>query len=212
MSQAVATLDERHLNMLTEESAISPEIIAARGYRTIYQPSELELYGFSKSQRRAPGLLLPVHPTDGGDPLLYIYRPDSPRIRTNKAGDRKVLKYEIPSGASIRVDCPPVCQPRLKDPSIVLWITEGQKKADALASQGACALALLGVWNWRGTNEQGGVTFLVDWDHVALNGRDVRLVFDSNTMIKAQALDHLTEQLEQEVTQITAARPSDVPD
>ena len=55
----------------------------------------------------------------------------------------------------MRVDCPPRCRPGLADPAVPLWITEGQKKADALASRGLCAIALLGVWNWRGTNACG---------------------------------------------------------
>ena len=134
-------LEEHHLQMLTKESAMSPEVIAAREYRTVRHPSELEAYGFNKSQRRAPGLLLPVHPTDGGDPPLYVYRPDSPRVNTNQAGDRKVLKYEIPAGAAMRLDFPPPCKPTLRDPSVPLWITEGQKKSDALTSQGPCTIA-----------------------------------------------------------------------
>lgn len=199
MHQPTTLLDERHLHALTHDSAISPDVIAARGYRTIHTPSELEPYGFGARQRRAPGLLLPVHPTDGGSPPLYVYRPDLPRVSSEKAGNTRSLKYEIPGGAAVRLDCPPMCQPMLADPSVSLWITEGQKKADALASQGACAVALLGVWNWRGRNDVGGVAFLADWDHVALNGRDVRLVFDSDVMTKAQvrqALERLTEHLQ----------------
>ena len=62
-----------------------------------------------------------------------------------------------------------------------LWLTEGQKKADALASHGAVALCLLGVWNFKG-KIPGGTTLLADWDYVALNGREVRLVFDSDVV------------------------------
>jgi predicted P-loop ATPase len=80
----------------------------------------------------------------------------------------------------MRLDCPPPCQPRLGDPSVPLWITEGQKKADALASVEQCAIALLGVWNWRGKNVLGGATVLADWEHVALKDRDVRIIFDSD--------------------------------
>jgi hypothetical protein len=67
-----------------------------------------------------------------------------------------------------------------------LFVTEGVKKADALASQGCCAVALLGVWNWRGTNEQGGKLALPDWELIALKGRRVYLCFDSDVMLKAQ--------------------------
>ena len=65
-----------------------------------------------------------------------------------------------------------------------LFITEGARKADAAVSQGACCVALLGVWNFRGTNEYGGKVALPDWESVALNGRDVHVVFDSDVMLK----------------------------
>ena len=39
---------------------------------------------------------------------------------------------------------------------IPLFVTEGIKKGDSLASRELCAIALLGVWNWRGTNADGG--------------------------------------------------------
>ena len=71
-----------------------------------------------------------------------VYRPDMPRFNA----EGKSIKYELPRGASMRLDCPPRCQALLGDPTVALYITEGQKKADALASQGACALALLGVY------------------------------------------------------------------
>jgi Domain of unknown function (DUF3854) len=113
----------------------------------------------------------------------------------------------LPKRASVRLDCPPRCQPKLADPSIPLWITEGQKKADALVSHGVCAIALLGVWNFKGKNAFGGTTLLADFDVVAWNGRDVRLVFDSDVMNKPhvrQALDRLTEHLQRKGAHVTA--------
>ncbi|MBW3637598.1 MAG: DUF3854 domain-containing protein, partial [Armatimonadetes bacterium] len=80
-----------------------------------------------------------------------------------------------------------------------LLITEGVKKADAAISQGACCLAVLGVWNWRGTNEHGGKTTLPDFDEIAWKGetaRDVYLCFDSDCMTKPPvhlALERLGE-------------------
>lgn len=86
----------------------------------------------------------------------------------------------------------------LGDPRLPLWITEGSKKADALASQGACALSLTGVWGFKGKNELGGVVFLSDWDYIALGERTVYLAFDSDATTKRpvrQALERLTEHL-----------------
>ena len=67
-----------------------------------------------------------------------------------------------------------------------LFITEGIKKGDALVSRGLCAIALIGVWNWRGTNEHGGKTALPEWEYIALNDREVYIVFDSDVMLKQE--------------------------
>jgi hypothetical protein len=195
-------LSEPHLRMLREGSAISDEVITARGYRTVTDAKELRDLGFDPKQCHAPALVLPVHGTDGSN-SLYVIRPDVPRSFDEKSKGRlpdgtypqKVLKYEQPKGASMRLDCPPPCRPLLGDPSTPLWITEGQKKADSLASQGLCAIDVLGVWNWRGTNALGGLTALADWEEVALKERDIRIVFDSDVMRKAEvqhALKRLT--------------------
>ena len=73
-------LSPEHLDMLRVESGISDEVILARGYRTIRQASELTDLGFARTQRRVPGLLLPLHTTDG-KVGSYVYRPDRPRSR-----------------------------------------------------------------------------------------------------------------------------------
>lgn len=195
-------LSAAHLKMLREESSIADAVIEARGYRTVTDVKELVARGFSRRQLRQPGLLLPLHGTDGAQPLC-VYRPDSPYVDR----DGKALKYEIPAGQGVRLDCPPSCRPLLADPSMPLWITEGQKKADALASRGACAVALLGVWAFKGKNSFNGVTFLADFDHVALNGRDVRIVFDNDLTRKPEvrkALERLTEHLQRKGAHVAA--------
>ncbi|HAW50771.1 MAG TPA: hypothetical protein DCX54_00345, partial [Flavobacteriales bacterium] len=203
MENAIS-LSQSHFVML-HGSAIKDEIITARGYKTTTDENELRELGFSSGQRRVPGLLLPLWTTDG-QIGFYVYRPDNPRVVENRKKKNpdgthpgRVIKYEMPKGEGVRLDCPPTCQPLLADPSIPLWITEGQKKADALASAGLCAIAILGVWNFVGKNAHGGVTFLSDWQYVALNGRNVRLIFDSDLMTKRQvqqSLDRLREHLQ----------------
>ncbi len=152
-------LAEHHREML-HASRISDEVIRARGYRTVINPIELVTLGFNEAQARTPGLLLPGHTPDGQ--LFFVYRPDNPRCSDNKHKPKNpdgtypqtIKKYEFPKEHSMRLDCPPTCRPELADPSVPLWITEGQKKGDALASAGKCVIALLGVWAWRGSNER----------------------------------------------------------
>jgi hypothetical protein len=200
-------LSPEHLTVLREGSGISDEVILARGYLTITDPKELRERGFSRQQsNNVPGLLLPVHTTDGNN-SLYCYRPDLPRVVEDRRKKRnldgsyktRIIKYEIPKDESVRLDCPPACRPMLADPSKRLWLTEGQKKADCLASRGLCAIDLLGVWNFKGRNEFGGVTLLADFDLIAFGNREVCIVFDSDVMTKReveQALARITEHLQ----------------
>ena len=173
-----ADLAQDHLEML-HASGISDAVIAERGYFTATKKVQLADLGFGASQQHVPALVIPViSPT--GDIALYQTRPDQPRIK-----DGKALKYEMPAGARMAVDVPPAVCHLLGNPKLPLFVTEGVKKGDALASRGLCAVALLGVWNFRGTNDHGGKVLLADFEHVALNGRDVFIVFDSDVMLKA---------------------------
>jgi Domain of unknown function (DUF3854) len=186
-------LSANHERMLFEESGIEPEIVKARGYRTVVRKVELERLGFGRVQRNVPALLIPVF-SPGGEVVLHQSRPDEPRIK-----DGKALKYETPSGSRMTIDVHPSMREKLGNPAIPLYVTEGIKKGDALTSRGLCTVSLLGVWNWRGTNEHGGKTVLPEWDSIALNGRRVYLVFDSDVMVKRQvqkALERFKASLE----------------
>jgi hypothetical protein len=173
-------LNPNHRRMLLEESAISQEIVRERGYRTVQTKAELERLGFAGSQRNPPGLLIPIY-APHGEITNYQFRPDRPRIT-----DGRPIKYETPKGSRMTLDVHPFARGKLGDPSIPLWVTEGVKKGDALVSRGLCAVSLLGVWNWRGVNEYGGLTALPEWELIALNGRQVYIVFDSDVMLKPQ--------------------------
>jgi len=192
-SEAVPELLAEHSRHLTEGSGISVDIIKERGYRSLLGKSELEKLGFTPAQQRAPGILIPLWSVDGKD-AGFQFRPDHPRT----SGRGKPVKYESPTGSSNRLDCPPRCQQNIGNPQVPLWITEGSKKADALASKGACAVSVTGVWGFKGKNQFGGITFLADWDYVALKGRTVYLAFDSDIVTKEpvrKALEHIGEHL-----------------
>jgi putative DNA primase/helicase len=180
--------------MLQDDSGIAPTVIAARGYWTATTKQALADVGFALSQRRVPALVLPIHGVDG-QVVNHQSRPDTPR----HGPDGRSIKYETPRKSRMGLDVPPPVRPWLGAPSVPLFVTEGVKKGDALASHGVCAVALLGVWNWRGTNAQGGKTVLADWDAIALNNRQVYIVFDSDVMTKPPvhaALARLTTFLE----------------
>lgn len=174
-------LSDGHKKMLLEDSGIASEVVEARGYRTATTKSELEERGFSRPQRRVPALLIPIYsPT--GEIATFQIRPDEPRI----GKDGRAIRYETPSATRTALDAHPFAREKLGDPSTPLFVTEGVKKGDALVSQDLCAVALLGVWTWRGTNRHGGKTALPEWEHIARNGREVYIVFDSDIMLKPE--------------------------
>ncbi|MDA1175069.1 MAG: DUF3854 domain-containing protein [Chloroflexi bacterium] len=189
-------------------SGITNEVVTERGYRSITVRRDLLQLGFSARQVRVPALLVPLHDVHG-QVAGYAARPREPRVI-----DGRILKYEEPKGSAKRLDVPPRCRASLGDPSVTLYVTEGAKKADALASVGACAVNISGVWAWRGTNEYGGKLALSDWDSIALNERLIRIAFDSDVITKPLvrlALVRLKHFLESRggVVEVVSLPPSD---
>jgi len=181
-----ATLATHHREHL-QGSAISPDVIAERGYRTVTTKAELARLGFGRTQQNVPALLMPIHNTRG-ERVLYQSRPDEPRLK-----DGRMIKYETPAGAGLALDVPPRSRAQLDDPSVPLWITEGAKKADAGASHGLLIVALIGVYGFRHTNGHGGKVALPELQHIAWNQRKVYLAFDSDAMENPQVHLALSE-------------------
>ena len=166
---------------MLRDSAISDPVALARGARSIIDIAELKRLGFAPRQCLVPTLLLPVWGVSGGI-VLHHHRPDAPRLDP-KTG--KIIKYEFPAKSTMCLDVHPHIREQVRDPKIPLWITEGIKKVGSAISHGLCCIGLLGVWNWRGTNKQGGKTVLPEWDEIALNGRVVNIVFDADFAFNA---------------------------
>jgi hypothetical protein len=153
-----------------EASGIAPDVIRARPYRTASGPNDPALVaaGFKQSQRRSGGWIATLYSPLGTQGT--IFKPDVPRKS----------KYELPAGQSMMLDAHPRSLPALGDPAIRLWVVEGVKKGDALVSRGEVAVSVSGVYGWRGRNASGGAVALSAWEAVALNGRAVYIVFDSD--------------------------------
>lgn len=185
-------LMESHLAHLLE-SAISMDVIRERGYQSVLGKEPLKNAGFGTAQRRPTGILIPLW-APGGSAAGHQYRPDDPR--TSARG--KKIKYETPANAGIRIDMPPCCRELAGDPERALWITEGIKKVDSLASAGVCAIGLVGVWGFKGKNQWGGTTLLADWDDITLKDRRCYIAYDSDITTKPgvrRALERLAEHL-----------------
>jgi hypothetical protein len=177
-SNGAHELSAQHQLMLEQGSAISPEVIAERGYWTASRWQDLEdlvppFRGGQKASERFPALVIPQYGPDG-EHTYCVIRPDRPR--TLRA---KVVKYEQPAGTGLRLDLPRRCAAGLRDRSRTLWITEGAKKADSLASLGLVAINTPGVDGWRAPSG------IPDLYGVPFKERTVVIAYDSDVLAKA---------------------------
>src|SRR5829696_5176534 len=132
----------------------------------------LERLGFKRSQQRAPAIVIPRF-SPSGEPIAPQIKPDNPLVE-GRNGKSRPRKYEAPAGTPVRLSVPPRAVPMMRDVQRSLYVTEGDKKGDALASVGEAVIALQGVECWRS---------LRDWEHVALYGREVIIAYDADVMI-----------------------------
>lgn len=165
-----------------EESCITPDVAAARRYETLYgtdedkaRLKELRIPRWAwRDDLAFPALLLPMYRVTGEE-IGFQFKPAIPQ----EAPGGKHQKYASQSGTPNRLDVPPAVADAVRDPSSSLWITEGIKKADCLASCGRPVITLTGVFNWR--SKMGT---LGDWEDIPLQGRNVVICFDSDARDK----------------------------
>lgn len=170
-------LRDAHRQMLEVGSGIDPAIIAERGYRTVIEPAELYALGFKARQINTPGILIPTFTPDGHN-SLWRYRPDKPRIDYHK---NKPVKYEQPVGQALRLDIHPAALRMLaSDPARPVVFVEGEKKADKVTSCGLPAVALPGVYGFKGSNVYGAVGVSTDFQYIDLRDRLAYIIFDSD--------------------------------
>lgn len=170
-------LSPGHLEELNS-SRISEPYIVARGYMTL-GPEHRDVLIDQNIPRWAvredsafPGLLVPLYDVKTGQLDGYQFKPAVPQTAP---GTDKPSKYISQKGRGNRLDVHPLIHAAVHDTTKPLWITEGMKKADSIASRGWAVIGLTGVWNWR----QDQAT-LAEWEDVPLKGRTVIVCFDSD--------------------------------
>ena len=155
--------------MLEVESSISLEYIAGRGYYTASRRADVpEVF---KGRQRRLGLVIPTFSPSGVTGFRL-----RPNVRISPG-----RKYEQPYGVGSILDVHPFNLERVQNPRVELWIIEGEKTADSLASRGECVISIPGVHNFAEKGSRG-VEGLPCWDYVPLQGRTVNVVFDSDTL------------------------------
>jgi len=169
-----------------EESCISDAVRDARRYETLHDTEEtrarlkaLRVPRWAWRDAMAfPALLLPMYRVTGEE-IGVQFKPAIPQ----EAPGGKRQKYASQSGVPNHLDVPPSVADMVRDPTSPLWVTEGIKKADCLASFGKPVITLTGVFNWRSKHGTLG-----DWEDIPLAGRSVVVCFDSDAREKRNVL------------------------
>jgi hypothetical protein len=183
---------EHFAHELVAESAIDPAVAVERGYWVAMEKLELKDLGFTRMYRRieVPALVIPRRSPDGETTRYQI----KPRVPMQTKGG----KYLFPHDEEMIVDVHPRSMESLKDPSVPLWVTEGSKGGDSLVSQGLCAVALAGVYNFAVKDTKSKV-LLPCWDHINLESRRMIVAYDAN----AQTNDKVQEALNRLVNRLS---------
>jgi hypothetical protein len=183
---------EDYARELVVESAIDPAVALERGYWVAMNRLDLKHLGFTRIYRRieVPALVIPRRSPDGETTRYQI----KPRVPMQTKGG----KYLFPPHEEMIVDVHPRSLESLKDPSVPLWVTEGSKGGDSLVSQGLCAVALAGVYNFAVKDTKSKV-LLPCWDHINLESRRVIVAYDAN----AQTSDKVQEALNRLVNRLS---------
>src|SRR5215207_10091282 len=125
---------------VTEESAIDPAVALERGYYLEETKRGLGRLGFTRSQQRAPAIVIPRF-SPSGERIPPQIKPDNPLIEEKPNGKSRLRKYETPAGMKPRLSVPLRAVLMMRDAQKTLYVTEGDKKADALASAGECCIS-----------------------------------------------------------------------
>lgn len=171
-------------------SALSDEQISALGWSSLHTGSLLIPY------RRPDGS--PEHCHDGS-PFTRERLSQQQINERKRKGDSNPGKYRSPYGEGCRVYHSALAiqrgnyPQRLNDRFTALRITEGELKTEAATAHDPrrITVGLGGVSSWRDRYDDGKVSRpLVEFDEIPLDGREVRLCFDSD-LDKPQVLGEL---------------------
>jgi putative DNA primase/helicase len=181
-------------------SYITPEWIERAGIFRVDHQAGAELVGRRpKAGQHYQGVVIPYFWPGEDHPREYRLRRDIPDYEEKADGTRQERnKYLSPPGRGNMVYFPPGTDPAwLDDPAVETIITEGEKKALALAryfterGEKTLIMALPGVWNFRGKvgvergpqGERVTVKGLIaDLRRIAWRGRQVKILFDANAI------------------------------
>ncbi|MDO8141755.1 MAG: DUF3854 domain-containing protein [Candidatus Brocadiales bacterium] len=172
-SVLISSLHPAHLEDL-QKSMLSKEIILEAGIKSVPPRDIPKKLGFDM-----PGLIsiceIPYHGCEGYSRFKAFYADGEGYY---KNGSEKP-KYLARKDSGNHLYIPYKVTPILKDVSIPLYITEGEKKSLKATQEGLSCIAISGLWNW-GRKTENSYELLPDFDQITLEGRTVYLVPDSD--------------------------------
>jgi hypothetical protein len=177
-------LEKHHEDL--EASGLSEETIRAAGIYSEADPGKIAaMLGWKKAPGPlGPVLVIPYLDMKGAPTGHYRVKPDFPRWDSER---RRTIKYESPKGATPLAYYPPKTRAVLKDPSVPLILTEGEKKALKADQEGFPTVGLPGVWSFQKKRPRSavgraeGARKLIDsLKGVVWKDRKVYVVFDSD--------------------------------
>lgn len=140
IAPAEIALHPEHLADL-RRSGLTDATIAAAGIRSL-PPGELSrALGARLAERVTSAYLIPYPDADGFARLKLF-----PPVATADGG---TMRYHQPPGSAPRLYLPPRARAALADPSVSLFVVEGEKKTLAGDQAGRACVGLGGLWNWR---------------------------------------------------------------
>ncbi|MDD4910493.1 MAG: DUF3854 domain-containing protein [Candidatus Omnitrophica bacterium] len=160
----------QHLADLRRSKLLDEMILAVRIYSASAEESKTLL---NRQQGVGGGYVIPYIGKDGFLEKDLNFKLDIP-LPEDVAG-KKSRKYIRPIGVKSRLYIPPKVWPIIDDVNVPIFLTEGEKKALKACQEGFFAIAISGVWNWSSGHEP-----VEDFDNIALKGRVVQIVFDSD--------------------------------
>lgn len=145
----------------------------------------------------AEGYLIPYYDPSGKKTDFWRIRLTDDVAR--KADPNKKLRYLQPADTVPRLYFPPITDWEMinRNPDVDIVITEGEKKAIACTMQGLPCVGIGGVWSWQARKK--GLRLIPDMELIQFKGRNVRIIFDSDVMLKEdvqKALNALSAELE----------------
>lgn len=176
-----------------ESSGIDATTARKLGYSYL-TAEETENLGHRKIQ----SLKIPYHTLSGTPTKFYRIR----YLETTKKGfakqtNAKDQRYDQPTNITTEVYIPPLLNwLKYLETDKPLFITEGELKAACATARGYPTIALGGVWNF--CSRKKGIQLLPIFDELKLQGRQVYIVYDSDSVsnpMVIQAENELCKQI-----------------